>query len=722
MTGELSNIRELAGALALAVEIGSAIVGAAIVAPRLASDRLDRGLIGVLAVLVQAIGVSLVLGMLGLLYLPAVLVLHVVLAAAAVVWGRRYPRQQPAPESPTVTVTGLLAVGASAMYFVIGLYYSLRAARPVDFDTREYHINNLASWLQKHSIWHLPYAGPGSITATHPGNGELFGLWVALPTHHDELVYATPLLFALLAILASAVIARELSGDRPGAANLGALAAVAVLSAPILVFTQFDSLSTDLPAAAGVLTALAIILVARRLPATRFVVLAGLALGLGLGSKYTALVPGALIALGAIVLLRHRRTWWWLVPGVVVFAGPWWIRNLVTTSNPLFPQAIGPLPGGDTPVSLLNTPILHHLLHGHGAIVRQWARLAGRLVGLVMAFIGAGIVAAVAKKRDRTASIVVAVIAVGAVVGFLDTPYSGGGPTGLASVMASCFRYGAAALLIGAALGAGVMAGGTIGRRIGTVLLAAVLVWNLWRVHSLRASVRPDLVIRAMPIAAGLFLGALAAFVLWVVGVLRQEVRPSGESRRLLSGASIRAVSALAVIVLAVGAGFAEIHRVDRASRLTAMEQTLLAFGPRSPAVVLGEGDLRSVLGPNLDRPLVGVSQGGHAHERPFADANQLRRTFLGDHNAPLPPAHLGLGLDAALAATRAGLLVVGNASAIAFPEGWTPAPGWCLVGTSSEGSVYAKATVLNQGGHCPAAPTPAPGGPGAPPVAPVGG
>ncbi len=73
---------------------------------------------------------------------------------------------------------------------------------------------------------------------------------------------------------------------------------------------------------------------------------AGLALGLALAVKYTAAVPVVALLL-ALVVVRPRR-WRWAVGAGMVAAGSssfWYLRNLITTGNPVYPLFWGLLGG-----------------------------------------------------------------------------------------------------------------------------------------------------------------------------------------------------------------------------------------------------------------------------------------------------------------------------------------------------------------------------------------
>ena len=676
---------------------GATAVVASVVATAVAgADRLLRLLVGVLAALVQAAGVPLLLGMVGLLELPAVVVVHVVLAGAALAGRDRLPPAVPTGAGSEVDRSrpdwmNVVAIAAAATWFAVAIVSALHRRPSMDSDTMEYHISNLASWLQHGNIWHLPFANPSNITATHPGDGELVGLWLVLPTHGDEIAYTMPALFGVLAIVASAVLSREVSGGARRAAALGALAAVAVLAAPDIFVTQADSLETDLVTAASLLACIALLVVARRRPSVAVTASAGAAIGLSLGSKYTALLPAAVTAVAAILLLQRRKDWWWLVPGVIGLAGPWFLRNLLDTGNPLFPEKLGPLVGQNTPLKLVQTTMLHHVVHGDTAILHRAFTFAARLVGPVVLVALAGILLALLDRRDRTGSALVAAIGVAAALGYLATPVSGGGPTGLSFLITSSFRYGLAALLIGSALGAG-LAASRHAESVAAPMLIAVLAWDGWRVHAVGPSLRADMGITTTTAAVG-----MAVAIAVVVVAVGHRTAPwnvgAGLGRRVV----VPGVAAGVVVTLVVS--FITFRRLDRGRTTIAPEAALLSFGPKEPAVVLGIVDLRALLGPRLERPLIGVSRGGKAHETPFVTEADMRRSILGDRSvAPDDPA-MAAALRVAVDASGRSLVVVADTPF--SPPSWTPSAGWCTVFDQGGERIYARPWLLPKGSPC---------------------
>lgn len=688
----MSTGRELLAAACLLVQAATSAGVAVLLCRRVSTDRLERALVATALFFVQAVGISIVLAMVGAFSLPTVLVAHGVVLAAVLAHERRSTTARPAPMDPRAgwSPWGLAALGGGVTLLVLSTVVTIQGPITNDFDTREYHITNMAHWLQDGDMWTLPYAGPGSITATHPGNGELFSAWMSLPTHGDEIAYLGPTAFGLLAVLGAAVVARQLGGRVH--ASAGAMSAVAVLAAPIYFVTQTKSLSSDLPSAAPLVAGLAFVLLARARPTAPLVLLAGASFGMGLGGKYTALAPGAVAVVLSLVLLA-RRWWAWLVPGLALFGLPWFLRNLLETGNPLFPLDLPGFEGGETPIDILDQSMLDHFLHREGEIIERWARLVARFIGPILVLIIPGVVLAWRRIDDKRAALCCTVLAVLAVGGQIALPYTGGGAEGLDFLIASCFRYGLAAVLFGAAVAAAALP-----PRWSAPLAAACAVWGLQRAEA--GAVTNTQPIELKEIGGSVAVGAAVAGVIWFLSGEEERWRraPRWLRRNLVAGA------AAAVVLGAFGGAFVVFHKEDRGRRLLPLEVVLQPFGWDRPALVMGAEDMRAVLGPRLERPVAKVARGGHADEVPFVTVDQIRREVLGEDAPPEPP-ELAEELTRAVDDSGYDLLVVGHGTPIAVPEGWEPSDRWCEVGRDKEMIVYATRTVLGLGADtaCPA-------------------
>src|SRR5689334_11691156 len=127
MSGELSTLHTLVASVLLVVQVGCVVLVAALVARRLAgADRLVAALLGVLLAIVQAVGVCLALGMVGLLRLPAVVLAHLIVGAVVLGWEARHRLTTPeAAPRPAWGAAAIAGVGASAAYLSLSAYFAL---------------------------------------------------------------------------------------------------------------------------------------------------------------------------------------------------------------------------------------------------------------------------------------------------------------------------------------------------------------------------------------------------------------------------------------------------------------------------------------------------------------------------------------------------------------------------------------------------------------------
>ena len=285
-------------------------------------------------------------------------------------------------------VASILAIVATAEV----AWRSWLAARLplLDYDGLAYHGVMAATWAQVHHI--------SRVTAivwanAYPGNIELTSAWVMSFLHNDHLADAIQIPFIVLGTLAIYVAARMTGLTRPSAVTA---AAIWVLT-PI-VLAQSTTGYIDIACAALVMTAMCFLAAAvtgregpARVTVTRLV-LAGTATGLALGAKASFLQWAGLGLIGLIVFLGwqvhegrmdRRRLGTWtaalLIP-IAVFGSYFYVRDLVTYGNPVYPVnfAIGPVTlvhglgtvqqvviGNNVPPALRN-------LGGYDQVAKSW--------------------------------------------------------------------------------------------------------------------------------------------------------------------------------------------------------------------------------------------------------------------------------------------------------------------------------------------------------------
>jgi hypothetical protein len=287
------------------------------------------------------------------------------------------PRAVLDPPSPTPPAEGaswlpwLVTLGVIALVFA---HWGLTTKDALDrgifnFDSLWYHMPFAADMVQSHSVTGLHYTETVFTNWFYPQNSELLHATGILLTHRDTLS-----LFLNFGFLALSFLAAWCIGRPYGRGHLTVVAAAIVLECHTLVVREPGAAKNDLVAAALLLAAVAILVngirvspgwrgaggarTARGLPAgspaprqdpradgfsSWALAAAGLATGLAVGTKSTAVAMAAGLTLAVLVLAPAGRRWaaagWWFIPALLG-GGYWYLRNLIVAGNPL-PQATG---------------------------------------------------------------------------------------------------------------------------------------------------------------------------------------------------------------------------------------------------------------------------------------------------------------------------------------------------------------------------------------------
>jgi hypothetical protein len=405
------------------------------------------------------------------------------------------------PATPPAGGTSLLAwlvtVGVITLVFA---HWGLTTKDALDrgifnFDSLWYHMPFALDMAQSHSVTGLHYVDTVFTNWFYPQNAELLHAVGILLTGRDTLSLFLNFGFLGLAFLAAWCIGRPY-----GKGHLTVTAAAIVLECHTLVVREPGAAKNDLVAAALLLAAAAILVNAwarqRRtlLPAggaaggttaeeasataggggspaatgpagrdTSVWVLAaaGLATGLAVGTKSTAVAMAAALTLAVIVLAPRGRRWaaavWWAVPALLG-GGYWYLRNLIVAGNPL-PQAtsLGPfsLPH---PERLQEGRPDFSIVH-YATDVDVWRdyfvpglhQAFGALWPVVLAAAIAGGLLALLRNRGDVLRWMGAVALLG-MVAYLFTPLSAAGAEGAPVGFGINIRYAIPALLLGITL------------------------------------------------------------------------------------------------------------------------------------------------------------------------------------------------------------------------------------------------------------------------------
>jgi len=330
-----------------------------------------------------------------------------------------------------------------------------------------------------HSVTGIHYTETVFTNWFYPQNSELLHGVGILLTGRDTLG-----LFLNFGWLGLAFLAAWCIGRPYGRAPLAVVAAAVILECHTLVVREPGAAKNDLMAAALLLAAIAILVNAVQIRGLRMfgassssspseassadltagnlpIAVAGLATGLAVGTKSTALAMAAMLTLAVIALAPAGRRWmaagWWFAGGVAG-GGYWYLRNLIVTGNPL-PQLehLGPislphperLQEGRPDFSIAHyatdtgvwqdyfTPGLHQAFGALWPVVIA-AAIAGGLVALVWG-------------RPRVLRWMGAVAVVG-LIAYIFTPLSAAGADGAPTGFGINIRYAIPALLAGLTL------------------------------------------------------------------------------------------------------------------------------------------------------------------------------------------------------------------------------------------------------------------------------
>jgi len=242
-------------------------------------------------------------------------------------------------------VPATLALGALAVQLGRAL-----ATVPVEWDGLTYHLFFPAQYLQRGALVALDLGRPIDQATFYPQNAELLFVLLMAFVRSDLFVAAAMVAWTGLAGLATGRLAHALGASPTAAAVAGALLA----TLPALLARAASSYVEPL-LTFGLVSA--VLFAKRALEAesagerTATAALAGLALGLALGTKLTALPWLAAIGLGVVAGLAPRRSGPARGAALAAFAAGaglpaagWLARNALVAGNPIYPAPLLGLP------------------------------------------------------------------------------------------------------------------------------------------------------------------------------------------------------------------------------------------------------------------------------------------------------------------------------------------------------------------------------------------
>ncbi len=488
----------LAGAVLFGAVLAAVVAGSAIVVRgRLDHlDALERWLAGTLIATAFLLAVHIVPLALGILSRGAVLVAAgIVLAAALAVPGPGRPgppraSRPPRPSSGTAAwaLAGIAVIATFAQAAAQLKEYAGKEL--VGVDPLTFHLPDVGRWIQSGSLWQIDQFLPGLAHGNYPNNGDVLLLWTVLPWHNDFLARFGMTFFLILGAVAVFAIARELSAP-PAAA---VLAGAAYASLPAVGLSTIPRAMPDAVLYAAFALAVLFLLRHAREGRRSDLVLAAIGAGIAFGTKWYGVSAAIVVVLvwGAGHVLATRRPWrvlgegTVLAGGIALMGGIWLVRNLVESSNPVFPVRISPLgiTFFDAPPDLLREQVGHsisdyfgdpdvlgelglELIEGLGLVV-----IVGALAVLLALTLSARALRRGSALDARIPA--VAIAAAGLACAYAVTPYTALGFKGDPALANVNTRYLVPAVLLAAPLTAWLA--GALPRRAGLAVQAALAV------------------------------------------------------------------------------------------------------------------------------------------------------------------------------------------------------------------------------------------------------
>lgn len=452
-------------------------------------------------------------------------------------------------EETSCPVWLIALVGALAGTVLFRVIYIRLSYTVDDFS---YHAMAPAMWVQAKRIIYAPQ----NYHAYYPFSPHTFTAWLMLPFHNDGLVSFTGAYWLLLAGIAVFVIAREMGAPVEAAV----LVAVCIPLAKEAMRNALTFVGVDVAGMAFILAAVAMFgaSLTERRPRSP-ILLSAVFAGYAVGAK-VSFAPMAFVLLVAVLFRRDR-----LLSGplymffAAITGGFWYLRNIWWTGNPIYPAAIGPLPGGMPGAAFERSKLITWVIHPPNGIsyfeTLFWEHLSWPYALGIVSLIGlllAPLLLILLYKRSYSGfplGLILFLLAITALVAYPFMPFSGT-VNDSSQALRVDLRFILAPYALGLLLAASFCALGGHWRRIFTALLVlGIFAGTAMTFIDLGAEHHSgDLV----AILSGI--GAIGLIMLWRISPIKRIARPS--LLFLLAAAALFRIGTFADIKRDINRGF----------------------------------------------------------------------------------------------------------------------------------------------------------------------
>jgi hypothetical protein len=420
------------------------------------------------------------LGAFGILYvgvlIPAALAMGLGLYFGP--WLRTAAASGDAPPAPAIpvaqTILALVAAAFVAAHWATGLQ-DVWARGMLTFDTLWYHGPFAARIADTGSVWGMHFTDPLYLNWFYPENSELLHAAGIVLFNRD--IFSPLVNFGWLGL---ALLGAWCIGRPYGVAPLSLVAVAIAMDTGPMVPREAGTPATDTAPIALLLAAAAILINAWAARGPRSttaapnpvlaaapigaILVAGLAMGIALGTKLTVWGVAVVMAVGVPFLVPKQARWkafGVFVGGVALVAGFWFVRNLIHSGNPLpWIREIGPihLPGPNRGLEGRDDFNVAHYIFSDPStslwrtyFLNPIENLLGPLWFLILGGAAGGAILAIWRPRSPAIRLA-GIVTVAAGIAYLFTPLTAAGPEGHPLAFGINLRYLVPGLALGLAL------------------------------------------------------------------------------------------------------------------------------------------------------------------------------------------------------------------------------------------------------------------------------